>query len=106
MTGTRDGDRTDDLGRRIMARAEELSGPLVAFLRDIVAIQSLSGGEEAVVRRIAEEMRAVGFDEVKFDALGNVLGRLGDGPRQIAFDAHVDTVGVSDIDQWECNRSD
>ena len=104
MTGTRDDNaRTDDLGARIMARAEELSGPLVAFLRDIVAIQSLSGGEEAVVRRIAEEMEAVGFDEVKFDALGNVLGRLGDGPCQIAFDAHVDTVDISDIDQWDCD---
>ncbi len=76
---------------------------LVRFLRDIVAIPSLSGQEEAVVRRIAAEMEAVGFDEVKIDALGNVLGRIGDGPRVVAFDAHIDTVDVTDHDQWTCD---
>jgi len=86
---------------RIMARAKELEGDLIAFLRDIVAIPSLSGQEEAVVRRIGAEMEKVGFDEVKFDGLGNVLGRIGDGPRVLAFDAHIDTVDVSDPDQWD-----
>ena len=76
---------------------------LVAFLRDIVAVPSPSGGEESVARRIAAEMEAVGFDEVKFDALGNVLGRMGDGPRVVAFDAHIDTVDVTDRDQWSCD---
>ncbi len=54
-----------------------------------------------MVRRVAGEMEKVGFDEVVIDALGNVLGRLGDGPRVLAFDAHIDTVAVSDRDQWE-----
>jgi putative selenium metabolism hydrolase len=84
-------------------RAAELREDMVRFLRDIVAIPSLSGGEKEVVHRIADQMRAVGFDEVKFDALGNVLGRVGSGPRQIAFDAHVDTVDVTDRDQWDCD---
>ena len=91
------------LGRRIREMADELTEPMIDFLRDIVAIESLSGREEKVARRIADEMEAAGFDEVKFDALGNVLGRIGDGPRQIAFDAHIDTVAVSDPDQWDCD---
>ncbi|MBU0743561.1 YgeY family selenium metabolism-linked hydrolase [bacterium] len=87
----------------ILGAARGLGEPLIRFLRDIVAIPSLSGGEEAVVRRIAAEMEAVGFDEVKFDGLGNVLGRVGDGPRVVAFDAHIDTVDVTDRDQWTCD---
>jgi putative selenium metabolism hydrolase len=94
---------SDADGARIRATVEQYKEPMISFLRDIVAIPSLSGQEEAVVRRIEQEMRQVGFDEVRIDALGNVLGRLGNGPRVIAFDAHVDTVGVSDPDQWECD---
>ena len=85
----------------VMDRARQLEAPLVAFLRDIVAIPSLSGQEEAVARRIAAEMEKLGYDEVKFDAMGNVMGRLGSGPRVMAFDAHIDTVAVSDRQQWD-----
>jgi len=88
---------------RILARIREQEKPLIGFLRDIVALPSLSGQEEAVVRRVAREMEAVGFDEVVIDPLGNVLGRIGNGPRVIAFDAHLDTVDVTDRDQWECD---
>ncbi len=83
--------------------AQAHSENLIKFLRDIVAIPSLSGQEEAVVKRIAQEMKTVGFSEVKIDPLGNVLGRIGDGPRVVAFDAHIDTVDVQDTDQWECD---
>lgn len=87
----------------ITARAREREDSLVSFLRDIVAIPSLSGQEEQVVRRIAAEMEELGFDEVKFDGLGNVMGRVGSGPRVLAFDAHIDTVDVGDPDQWNCD---
>jgi len=87
----------------ITARAREREDSLVSFLRDIVAIPSLSGQEEQVVRRIAAEMEELGFDEIKFDGLGNVMGRVGSGPRVLAFDAHIDTVDVGDPDQWNCD---
>ncbi len=74
---------------------------LVAFLREIIAIPSFSGQEGAVVRRIEQEMVALGFDEVRIDALGNVLGRLGSGGRVIAFDGHCDTVGTGRPDNWQ-----
>ncbi len=87
--------------KNIMQLAQDREKSMIGFLRDIVAISSLSGQEEQVVRRIAQEMESLGFDEVKFDALGNVLGRIGSGSRVLAFDAHVDTVDVSDPEQWE-----
>lgn len=80
--------------------AARLAPRITAFLRDMVAIPSESAGERAVVERIAAEMRELGFDEVKIDGFGNVLGRVGDGPHVIAIDGHVDTVGVGDRGTW------
>ncbi len=90
-----------DQGKNIMTRAQALEGAMIPFLRDIVAIPSLSGQEEGVVKRIAAEMKKLGYDEVKFDGLGNVFGRIGSGSRVLAFDAHIDTVDVSDRAQWD-----
>lgn len=83
-----------------LAKAQELEADLTKFLVDIVSIPSLSAEEGAVVARIAEEMRRIGYDEVKIDGLGNVIGRIGDGPRVIAFDGHIDTVDVGNRGLW------
>jgi len=75
--------------------------PVAAFLQDIIRIPSLSGKEEEVVRRIAREMDATGaFDEVRFDQLGSVIGRIGHGPLTVMLDAHIDTVDIGDRSQW------
>lgn len=71
------------------------------FLADLIATKSLSGGEAAVVDRIRKEMESVGFDEVMVDGFGNVLGRVGSGPRVIAMDAHIDTVDAGDMSLWD-----
>lgn len=85
---------------KILERARKGEKELAAFLVDLVSIPSPSGQEGPVTRRIAEEMRRLGFDEARFDGLGNVIGRVGGGPRVIAFDAHVDTVLPGDRAQW------
>ncbi|HCX78590.1 MAG TPA: YgeY family selenium metabolism-linked hydrolase, partial [Firmicutes bacterium] len=86
---------------RIQERARDYEGAMVSFLRDLIAIPSESCQEGDVVQRIREEMERVGFDEVKIDPMGNILGRIGSGPRVIALDAHVDTVGIGDSEEWE-----
>ena len=73
---------------------------LVKFMQDIVRIPSLSSEEGAVIERIREEMLRIGYDEVTVDPMGNVIGRIGSGPRVIAFDGHVDTVDVGDPGLW------
>ncbi len=85
----------------IFEKAREYEEDVAQFLRDIVAIPSYSGQEKAVVERISEEMKKVGFDEVKVDKLGNIFGRIGSGKTKIAMDAHIDVVGVGDPTQWE-----
>ncbi|MBK8257404.1 MAG: YgeY family selenium metabolism-linked hydrolase [Polyangiaceae bacterium] len=85
---------------RVAVAAEKAAPDILAFLRAMIAIPSESAGEAAVIERIAREMRKLHFDEVRLDAFGNVLGRVGHGPRVIAVDGHVDTVGVGDRGTW------
>ncbi len=90
----------DTLRDRIRAAAERDTPAVTRFLRELIAIPSESAGERAVVSRVADEMRALGFDEVKIDGFGNVLGRVGDGPKIVCLDGHLDTVGVGDPGTW------
>ena len=80
--------------------AEAYTPDMVRFLRDMIAIPSESAGEQAVILRIKAEMEQVGFDEIKIDGFGNILGRIGAGRTVVALDAHVDTVGVGDPTTW------
>ena len=84
----------------IQKRAKELEGDTVRFLCELVRTQSFSGKEEKVAPVIRAEMLRCGFDEVRVDGLGSVIGRIGRGPRSIAFDGHIDTVYPGDLSQW------
>ena len=74
---------------------------MTRFLRDMVRLPSESCEEGEVVKRVEAEMKAVGFDKVEIDPMGNVIGTLGKGSRVIALDAHLDTVGLGNRDNWE-----
>jgi putative selenium metabolism hydrolase len=87
-------------GAAIARLAEQHTPEMVAFLRELIAIPSESTEERAVIERIRREMERVGFDEVKIDGLGSILGRVGSGKHVIAMDAHIDTVGVGDPQSW------
>lgn len=77
------------------------STELAAFAQELIRIEGLSGQEEAVARAIAAKMEALGYDEVRIDRYGNVLGRMGNGAKKLLFDSHTDTVAVHDADQWQ-----
>lgn len=85
----------------IQQKTEEKREDIVRFMREICAIPSYESLIGPVGERIAEEMRKLGFDEVRFDKMGNILGRIGNGPRTIVFDSHIDTVGVGDPEEWQ-----
>ena len=87
----------------IKKAAEGYQPAMVKFLRDMIAIPSESCEEKGVVHRIAEEMKALGYDKVEFDKLGNVIGWMGEGDKIIALDSHVDTVGIGNIENWEAD---
>lgn len=85
---------------RIKQAARAYEPAMTGFLRDLVRIPGESTQEAAHIRRIAKEMQALGFDRVDIDPMGNVLGTMGSGQTLIAFDAHVDTVGIGNRDNW------
>ena len=85
---------------RILAEARRHERALVRFLRDLIATKSLSAQEGNVIRRVEAEMQACGYDEIRIDPMGNILGRIGHGPRVLALDAHVDTVDVGNPANW------
>src|SRR3990172_5820518 len=73
---------------------------IVQFMRDIVAIPSMDSKIGEVGERIGAEMKKLGFAEVRFDKMGNILGRIGSGARTLVFDSHIDTVGIGDPTEW------
>lgn len=84
----------------VQSQVAENRERIIQFMREIVAIPSMESQIGEVGERIGEEMKALGFTEVRFDKMGNILGRIGDGPRVIVFDSHIDTVGVGDPASW------
>ena len=91
---------TADEFAKIRESAESYKADMTAFLRNIVKYPVESCDEAEHIRVIAEEMEKVGFDEVRIDDMGNVIGFMGNGEKLIAFDAHIDTVGIGNISNW------
>jgi len=85
-----------------MAREPSFENAL-AFAADLIRIPELSGEEEAMARRVVEEMEALGLEEVRIDDTGNALGVArgrGDAP-VVMLNAHLDVVAAGDPEGWE-----
>jgi putative selenium metabolism hydrolase len=89
-----------DRQAEILKLAHEYRDYTAQNLSKMVQTKSYSSKEEEVCRLIVELCRQAGFDEVRIDGLGSVVGRVGYGKKSIAFDAHIDTVEVGDPSQW------
>ncbi|RIE14044.1 YgeY family selenium metabolism-linked hydrolase [Candidatus Cryosericum hinesii] len=74
---------------------------ILEFARDIIKTRSYSTEEKGMVMLIKSKMEALDFDEVKVDGIGNIVGRVGNGPRKILYDAHIDTVWAEDKENWK-----
>jgi putative selenium metabolism hydrolase len=85
----------------IQSRVQASRDEIIRFMREIVAIPSMDGQLREVGERIIAEMNRLGFDEARFDKMGNIVGRMGSGTKVIVYDSHVDTVGVGDPSTWD-----
>ena len=86
---------------KIKEAAQNYEADMTKFLRELVHFPGESCGEKDHVMRIKEEMEKLGFDKVVVDPMGNILGYMGTGSTLIGFDAHIDTVGIGNRDNWE-----
>ena len=85
---------------QILEAAQKNERKVAGFLRDLIAIKSLSSQEEQAIHRIEAEMENCNYDEIRIDPMGNILGRIGKGKRVIALDAHIDTVDIGNPANW------
>jgi len=85
---------------KVKEAAEGHRAGMTAFLRALIKAKGTSCQEEEKSRLIRQEMDRLGYTRTEIDGLGNVLGYMGTGETLIAFDGHIDTVGVGNIDNW------
>ncbi len=88
---------SSEIQKKVEANREEI----LKFMREICAIPSMNSQLKDVGIRIIDEMKNLGFDEARFDKMGNVVGRIGSGKKTLVFDSHIDTVGIGDASVWK-----
>jgi len=86
--------------QQIQARVAQQHAAIIQFLKDLCAIPSYDSQIRAVGERAEAEMKKLGFKRVWFDQMGNVIGEIGDGPKKLLYDSHIDTVGIGDPNAW------
>jgi putative selenium metabolism hydrolase len=86
--------------QKINELSQKYSDYTAQNLSKLVKIKSLSTLEKDVQSELKRQMLEAGFDEVKIDGLGNVIGRIGSGRKILAIDGHMDTVDLGNIDNW------
>lgn len=91
----------NDKSLQIIELAEKYKDYTAVNLSKLVKIKSVSLGEKEVQLELKRQMEEAGFDEVRIDGLGNVIGRVGNGSKVLAIDGHMDTVDFGNMDNWD-----
>ena len=89
------------VSERIKELAEKYRDYTAENLSKLVKTKSYSSKEEDVCRLLVKLCEEAGFDEARIEGLGSVVGRVGNGPKILAFDAHIDTVEVGNLQNWD-----
>lgn len=89
-----------DIFQKINELSHKYSDYTAQNLSKLVKIKSTSMYEKDVQLELKRQMEEAGFDEVRIDGLGNVIGRIGNGKRILAIDGHMDTVDVGNAANW------
>ncbi len=87
----------DAIKSRVAAQREDI----ITFLKELCAIPSYDSQIRTVGERAEAEMKKLGFEEVWWDRMGNIVGRIGNGPTKLLYDSHIDTVGIGAPEEWE-----
>ncbi len=90
----------EKIAQKINELAEKYKDYTATNLSKLVKIKSLSMQEEEVQLELKRQMEEAGFDEVRIDGLGNVIGRIGNGKKILAIDGHMDTVDLGNLENW------
>lgn len=86
---------------KIFSSVEKEKENLFSLIQRLIQIKSYSGDEKEIVEFIISKMKEYGFDEAYHDSFGNAIGRIGNGPVKIMYDAHIDTVKLTETEKWQ-----
>lgn len=90
----------ESIYNQIIRQSEERRMITAGYLSELVKFKSLSTQEKEVQQVLKRQMEEADFDEVWIDGLGNVIGRIGNGPRVLAIDGHMDVVDIGQESNW------
>jgi len=90
----------NDIYKKIRELSLKYETETAEFLAKMIQTPSFSMKEKDMIQVIKKEMEKVGFDKIRIDGLGSIIGTIGNGSRLIAFDAHIDTVYPGNLDNW------
>lgn len=84
---------------------EENNKSVITLCQDLVKCQSYSGEEQQVAETLISFFKEQGFDEIKTDSYGNVVGIINGSQKgpTLVFDGHIDTVPVVNPKEWTEN---
>lgn len=82
--------------------SEKDKNGIILLCQNMIKAKSYSGEEKSAAQCLASFFNSNGFDDVKIDKYGNVIGCIrGKYPgKKILFDGHIDTVPVPDESAW------
>jgi succinyl-diaminopimelate desuccinylase len=84
------------------ALAQAHAADLTHFVQRLIQTPSLTGHEGEVARVVEHEMQRLGYDEVKIDRVGNVVGLMrGGAAPSLMFNGHMDHVDPGDPAGWK-----
>jgi putative selenium metabolism hydrolase len=92
---------TKNMSDEIFPAVDALQHELNELLQQLIQIRSYSGEEKEIVEFILEKMSDYGFPNFFSDRMGNAVGQIGNGPIKILYDAHIDTVKVTEDEIWQ-----
>jgi succinyl-diaminopimelate desuccinylase len=75
---------------------------MIAFLQEILRLESYTHHEQALAARVVQEMQTLGFDAAWIDQTGNALGIVRGRERGAAtmLLTHLDHIAVGDLALW------
>lgn len=91
----------ENLEKKILDLAQKYETHTAENLSRMVQKKSLSTQEKEAADELMKQMEEAGFDEVRRDGLGNVIGRIGNGKKILAIDGHIDTVDLGNLQNWD-----
>ncbi|MDR1835823.1 MAG: M20/M25/M40 family metallo-hydrolase [Fusobacteriaceae bacterium] len=93
----------NDAQKNFRALADKYYDEILKTASDMLKIPSVSGNEKDMAEYTFRKMRELGYDDVRFDRVGNVIGLMkgSGGGKSLMYNCHLDTVEPGDQKKWK-----